>query len=309
MKYEIMIGILFDLLSKKCVTAKYLADKYEVSVRTIYRYISSLEMAGVPLYTLKGKGGGFSIVDTFKLSSTFLTRDEFEQTINALNAIIKSVPNKALESVVNKLKSSIKNDYFGFSIKGTNLIVDGGPWGDSFGYKNKLSIIQKSIDSCLQLNIKYHDRNGEITERIIEPHTIVFKQGLWYVYAYCNLRKEFRLFKTGRIHSANLLKTKFIKQNTDKIDEVLDYWKSFDNLEEISFKINKNVLSDVEEWLGIENIEEIKGNHFAKTKLPIDNGLISKILGFGDGLQVLAPNSLKKMIADKAKNIIKLYSK
>lgn len=309
MKYEIMIGILFDLLSKKCVSAKYLADKYEVSLRSIYRYINSLELAGVPLYTVRGKGGGFSIVDTYKLSSTFLTREEFENTINALNVILEGVPNKSLESVVNKLKSNIKNDYYGFSIKNGSLVVDGGPWGDSLGYKNKLSVIQKSIDNNLQLNIKYHDRNGEITERIIEPHTIVFKQGLWYVYAYCNLRKEFRLFKTGRIHSATILKTKFIKQNTDKIDEVLDYWKNLENQDEISFKINKSVLSDVEEWLGIENVEEIKDEYFAKAKLPIDNGLVSKILGFGDGIEILAPKSLKKMIIEKAENVINLYKK
>ena len=79
MKYELMLSILFELLSKRTVKASYLASKYEVSVRSIYRYISSLEMAGVPIYTVRGYNGGFSIIDSYKLSSTFLTKAEYEQ--------------------------------------------------------------------------------------------------------------------------------------------------------------------------------------------------------------------------------------
>ena len=82
MKYEIIIGILFELLSKKCVKAGYLADKFEVSVRSIHRYISCLEMAGVPIYTIRGNQGGFAIVDTYRLSATFMTMKEFDQVID-----------------------------------------------------------------------------------------------------------------------------------------------------------------------------------------------------------------------------------
>ena len=64
MKYEIMIGILIQLLGKKCVSAKYLAEKFGVSVRSIYRYIDAIDAAGVPIYTVRGNNGGFSIVDT-----------------------------------------------------------------------------------------------------------------------------------------------------------------------------------------------------------------------------------------------------
>ena len=96
MKYEIMLGILFELLSKRCVKAQYLADKFEVSVRSIHRYINCLENAGIPIYTLRGSQGGFAIVDTYRFTSTFMTESEFNQTISALTAITDSVPNKAL---------------------------------------------------------------------------------------------------------------------------------------------------------------------------------------------------------------------
>lgn len=306
MKFEIMLGILFELLSKKCVTAKYLSQKYEVSVRTIYRYISSLEMAGVPIYTIRGNMGGFSIVDTYKLSSTFMTVSEFEHTIATLTAINSGVPDKILSAVILKLKASVKNEYSGFDVKGGNLIIDGGPWGDTLGYKSKLALISQSIESSLSLNICYHDRNGEISERIIEPHFIVFKQGLWYVYAYCNLRKDFRFFKTGRIQSATLLKTPFVRQNIKREDMPLN-WHENTQVEAIEFIVNKAVLSDVEEWIGVENVKLINGKHIALAHLPYDKGLVSKLMSYGSDVIILSPKKLKDEIKKTAQDILKNY--
>ena len=108
MKYEIMLGILFDLLSKRTITAPYLAEKYQVSIRTIYRYLESMESAGVPLYTVRGNNGGIRIVDTYRLSSTFMSQKEYEHTLDALTSLNNNVNDKTLDSVINKLKSIIK---------------------------------------------------------------------------------------------------------------------------------------------------------------------------------------------------------
>ena len=302
-----MIGILFDLLAKRCVKATYLSQKYEVSVRSIYRYINSLEYAGVPIYTIRGSHGGFAIVDTYKFSSTFMTVKEFESAINALTAICNSVPDKILSSAINKLKSAVKKDYSGFNIQSGNLIIAAGPWGDSVGYKSKLNVIQRSINENKKLFIKYHDRNGEITERTIEPHVILFKQGLWYVFAYCNLRKEFRFFKTGRIEYANVTNDTFTKQDLSEMNLPLDFWHNNLQTTDVMLEIDKNYLSDVEEWLGIENVKSISGKYIANVKLPIDNGLVSKIMSYGSGITVLEPESLKNEIKKCALKIIENY--
>ncbi len=307
MKYEIMLKILFELMSKKCVKASYLANKYEVSVRSIHRYINSLELAGVPIYTLRGNGGGFSIIDTFKFSSTFLTVNEFEQTINALKAITESVPNNDLSNVINKLKSVMRNDYTGIDIKSGNLIIDAGPWGDAVGYKVKLSILQKCIESCNLLSITYHDRNGDVTERVIEPHVIVFKQGLWYVFAYCHLRNEFRFFKTGRIQQANILDQKFNRRNLEQVELPLNFWSNNVVAKDVVLEIDKKCLSDVEEWLGIENIKIVNDKHVSEVKLPYDNGLISKIISYGNGIKVISPIELSKEIKKYAQDILDTY--
>lgn len=307
MKYEIMLGILFDLLSKKSVTAKYLAEKYEVSVRSIYRYINTLSLAGVPLYTIRGNKGGFAIIDTYKFSSNFLTVNEFEQTINALMAIVEGIPNKTLSSVIDKLKSTIKNDYSNVSINSTSLIIDAGPWGDAVGYKAKLSVIQKSIESNIPLNIKYHDRNGTISDRVIHPHVIVFKQGLWYVYAYCTLRNTFRFFKIGRIEQASFTNSTFSRKEVKPSDLPLNFWENSTSNENVIMEIDKHVLSDVEEWLGIENVKQVNGKHVADVNLPYDAGLVSKIISYGKGIKVLSPNKLINDVKTLAKQILENY--
>ncbi len=307
MKYEIMIRILFDLLSKKCVKASYLADKYEVSTRTIHRYINCLELAGIPIYTVRGNQGGFSIVDTFKLSSTFMTEKEFEQTISALTSFHQSVPNQVLESAINKLKAVIKNETSGFNIKSGDLIIDAGPWGDAIGYKSKLSVIQKSLDQNKKLKISYHDRNGDVTERTIEPHVIVFKQGLWYIFAYCELREDFRFFKIGRIESANLLPDSFTRRDLTEADLPLNFWHENMDTCDIVFEVDKKCLSDVEEWLGIENVNHYKDKYIATAKLPFDSGLISKVMSYGNGIKVIEPKELKDKIILATEEILKSY--
>ncbi len=308
MKLEYILRILFDLTSKRIVSSNYLCEKYGISKRSVYRYIDCLDAAGVPIYTVRGKGGGFAVVDTYRISSTFMTRKEFEATINALNAIVAGVPDHTLSAAIDKLRALRKNEYSGFEIKSGGLIIDAGPWGDASGYKSKLAVITKSIEDCKSLFIRYHDRNGEITERTIDPHVIVFKQGLFYVYAFCHLRGDFRFFKTGRIESATVTDKVFTKQSFKESDLPLDFWHNSVKAEFIRMEVDKSVLSDVEEWLGIENVENEGDKFIARATLPYDNGLVSKIMSFGKGVKVISPESLKERIRADAAEILGNYN-
>lgn len=307
MKYSIMLSILFELLSNKKVSANYLSEKYEISVRSVYRYLEDLETAGVPLYTSRGRGGGISLVDTYRLSSTFMTVKEFEQTISALSAINDNVDNKILESAILKLKSAVKKEYSGFNIESGNLIIDGGSWGDTVGYKTKLKVVQEAIERAQVLSISYHDRNGAVTKRDIEPHVILFKQGLWYVYAFCRLRQTFRVFKIGRIENATLLSEKFSRKNIDKNQLDFEFWDNAVEARDVVIEVSPSHLSDVEEWLGVENVTEQNGEFIAKAKLPFDKGLVSKILALGSGVKVVEPKELIDEIKLTAQELLKNY--
>ncbi len=307
MKEENLINVLFDFLSDKKIDATKLAKKYGVSKRTVFRYIDTLSIAGVPIYSKRGHGGGFCIYDTFKIPATFLTEKEYETVISSLKAVNGEIENPHLDSGINKLTAAYKGEKTALTLSDGNLIIDAGRWGDTGSYKAKLGVLEKSIEERKTLFIKYHDRTGEITERIIEPHAIVFKQGLWYVYAYCRLRNEFRLFKTGRIECANILDETFIRKPLP--DKPFEQWYSESNTEEVYMKVEKSVLSDVEEWLGIENIKEKNGEFYAKVRLPFDDGLVSKILTFGAGIKVIKPQALKDKIITAAQKVTAVYEK
>ncbi len=305
MKFTIMTSILFELLSKKMLSATYLASKYEVTTRTIYRYIEELSLSGVPIETVRGASGGFKIMDTFKLAGSFLTTSEYDAVINSLTAIYSEVKGEALESAINKLTSA-KRGYGAVNVKTGNLVIDAGAWCDSAGYKEKLSIINDAIDGCKIVEFNYHDRNGEKSNRCVEPHTIVFKEGMWYVYAWCQAREDFRFFKIGRMTELNVTDRKFSRRI---LPERLPFegWYNGSDLIDVTLKVDKDALFAVEEWLGVENIIK-EGNLFlASAKLPDEPSLVGKILSLGKGVKVLSPNSLKNKIKSAIDELKKEY--
>ena len=305
MKNENLIGILFDLLSKKKISSSYLAEKYGISKRTVFRYIDDLTMAKVPVYSTRGKGGGITLYDSFKLPASFLTEEEYDAVLSVLESIESQVPDKRLEGAINKIKTSKKSKNI-VSIKGKKFLIDTSSWSDANGnLKNKLAVIEKAVEEQNVLHIVYYDRNGNESERDIEPHTVVFKNGLWYVYAYCKKRCEFRLFKTGRIKNIEIKNEKFVRREDEEID--FSKWYEVPEAEEVLLEIEKAALSEAEEWLGIENIFVSGGKNYAKMSFSIDNGLVSKLLGFGSGIKVLSPEKLKREIKTQSENITKMY--
>ena len=305
MKFTIMTGILFELLSKKMLSATYLANKYEVTTRTIYRYIEELSLSGVPIETVRGASGGFKIMDTFKLAGSFLTTSEYDAVINSLNAIYSEVKGDALESAINKLTSA-KRGYGAVNVKTGNLVIDAGAWCDSAGYKEKLSVINDAIDDGKIVEFNYHDRNGATSIRRVEPHTIVFKEGMWYVYAWCQVREDFRFFKIGRMTEINVTDSKFTRRALpDRLP--FEGWYNGSELIDVTLKVDKDTLSYVEEWLGVENIVK-EGDHFlASAKLRDEPSLVGKIMSFGKGVKVLSPNLLKSKIKSAIDELKKEY--
>ena len=305
MKSETLISVLFDLLAEEIVTAPQVAEKYGVSERSAYRYMDALSLANVPVYSERGPNGGFKLLGTYKLPAGFLTAEEYDAVLEALNAVNSQLSSAKLQSGIQKLKSNSKNTP-NLTLSSGNLIIDAGHWGDTGSYKQKLSAAEKSIESRAVLALKYHDRTGEFSERSVEPHALLFKQGLWYIYGYCRLREDFRLFKLGRIEQMNETGETFERRPLPE-DKPFSRWFGAENSVTVKFEIQKSALSDFEEWVGIEHIRPLGENFTAEVRLPDDGGLISKILAFGTGLKVLSPEPLKKRIAAAAQAIAQVY--
>ncbi|MBR2376071.1 MAG: YafY family transcriptional regulator [Clostridia bacterium] len=307
MKFGILLSILFDLLIKRKITASYIAEKHEISPRTVYRYIDALSLA-VPIYVKRGRDGGICISDNYKLPMGFMTAEEYEAAIEALGAMYSQLPEERFLVAQRKLSAQVKAEARDLVLSGEigNILVDGGTWGDTRTFSEKMRLFQECVRENLIIEIEYHSRAGEKTQRKIEPHVLVFKQSVWYVYAFCHKQRAFRLFRIGRILSALKTGETFRKRPFRREDIPLNYWTT-EKTVDAQFEIAESAFADAQDWLGVENIRMSHGKWLAEVTLPDDEALIRKIVSLGSGMQVLAPKSLRERVKNAALEIAKLY--
>ncbi|HIQ65979.1 MAG TPA: YafY family transcriptional regulator [Candidatus Coproplasma stercoravium] len=303
MKYQIMIKILMLLLSRRKVCAREIAERYEISVRSVYRYIEELCVAGIPIDVARGRYGGLTIADTYRLPVGYFTKDEYTAAVNALTAMSSQVSDEAVLTALEKLQRQIKSERADTSVSG-GIIVDGGTWGDTKKFSDKMAVCERAVNESLCLDIDYISRSGEHSRRIIDPHVLIFKQNVWYVYAFCHTKQSFRTFKIGRIKSARFTGKTFEKREISREEIPLNFGYRSEELIELVLEIDKEKLPDAEEWIGIDNIEPRGKKFVAEVSVPDDDGLVSKILGFGGGVKVVSPAAMRNKVIAAANNII-----
>lgn len=306
MKYQIMIGMLFTLLAKRKVSAGELAAKYGVSKRSVYRYVDEMTVAGIPIDLSRGAQGGIYISDAYKLPRGLFTRDEYARTVDAMRAMNDALRDPDLTNAIEKLTSLMKREKFDTSLSG-NILVDSGTWGDERRFADKLALIERATEERMALEIDYTDRGGERTRRTILPHLLVYKQNVWYVYAWCRTREAFRLFKIGRMRTVIGTEETFERIPFSRDDIPLSFWTDSEKQTEARFEISAEALPFAEEWLGVENIYRREEKFYADVLLPDDESLPSKILSAGAGIRVLSPESLVGRIKKETERLARSY--
>ncbi|MCH2223726.1 MAG: YafY family transcriptional regulator [Crocinitomicaceae bacterium] len=209
-----LISILTLLKSKRLITATELAEKFDVSIRTIYRDIRKLEESGVPVVPIEGKG--YSLMDGYSVAPVQFTEQQANALITAENLIRQSQDTsflKEFEDAMIKIKSVFRD-----SIQTKGEILDGKI--HVFNYQeeslvsNALSDIQLAITNFNFIEINYRKANDtNITFRKIEPHAIITTFQKWILIAWCHLRNEYRSFRIDRIQHYKILPEKFEDRN------------------------------------------------------------------------------------------------
>lgn len=305
MKFQIMTEILFTLLAKRKVSATELAGKYGVSVRTIYRYVDEMTIAGIPIDVLRGANGGIYISDAFKLPKGLMTKEEYGKAIDAMLAMNAQISDPVLSSAIEKLRAQVKLEKQDLTLSG-NILVESGTWGDAHRFSEKLALVERAIEEREAIEIDYVSREGENTQRKIFPHLLVYKQNIWYVYAWCTKRNAFRLFKLGRIRALVKTGETFKPVPFRREDVPLRFWYDGDIVFAF-FEISPEALPYAEDWLGVDNVKKQGDKYIAEVTLPDDDLLVGKILSVGAGFKVLAPASLAERVKQEATRIAQSY--
>lgn len=303
MKKYISIAIMMSLLSGRRYTASALAEKYETSVKTIYRAIDTLIEANMPIACFSGKNGGYELIKESKINSSFFTLQELCSFITFLksnNLIEKdSAFEERLGVLLEKPYGNDLNKLCG------QMIIDTDMWGENTKSNIQVDTIKAAIEEQRRLIITYN-KDCLRQSRTIEPYTLVYKAGVWYVYAYCEDKMSYRLFRLSRIE--NIVKGQPFERKD--IDLTKRPWnKDFnDNLEEIDIELtcDSTTLPELLDWLG-SNVK-ITPSGFIKSTAHFSQGLVHRLMLFGPKVKVVSPEKLKIALKEECIKISEQYA-
>ena len=310
MKLDRLVSILVLLLRKEKVQAKELAELFEVSVRTIYRDIEAINLAGIPIVTYQGVNGGIGIAEGYRLDKSVLTEDEMSTIVSTLNGIAPTMPDKTYEIITEKIRNTIPSKQLeNMDSKVKQLIFDFFPWGSGKLLKESVSIIKKAIENHNLIQFNYIDYSANKTIRIVEPYSLVLKNQSWYLHAWCQIRQDLRVFKLSRIRELKVLEQKFEIREIEFDSLDLDTeWKNSGETVALQLLFDAEMENIAFEFFGESLEKQNDGKLLFKTEMPEGYWLYGFILSFGTGVEVIEPPHIREALANISKNIYKKYS-
>lgn len=286
MKLDRMIGILAILLQKEKVTAPYLAERFEVSRRTINRDVEALCMAGIPLVTERGAGGGIRIMEGYKIDRTLLSTSDMQAILAGLRSLDSVSGTGRYAQLMEKLSAGASD----LLTADQHILIDLASWHKT-SLPPKIGLLHDGICRIRQVSFTYHSPKGE-TEREIEPYALLFHWSSWYVWGWCLMRQDMRLFKLDRMTDLQL-REPFQKRSVPLPD--LSPEKVFPPAIQVKVKIDP-----AHKW---RLVEEYGPEHFTVRPdgtLLFSGGFTDKasaigwVASFGDGAEILEPDELRR---------------
>lgn len=296
MQINRLFEIVYLLMHKKTATARELAERFEVSTRTIYRDIETLSATGIPVYMSKGKGGGIFLLPEFVLNKAVLTDEEQENILSSLKAV-HAVDLSDKNTALNKLSSL-------FGESNTDWIeVDFSSWANNdeseIFNRIKTSILEKKV-----VRFSYANTQGQTSTREVEPLKLCFKGIAWYLYGYCRTKTDYRFFKLRRLKKLEVLEEQFSRKSPVQL-----FTKQINQEEKIvtiKLKLSSNVAFRVyDEFEHYEQLQD--GNFIVDFDYPAGEWIYYYINSFGEHGEVLEPVELRNEIKTRLEKTLKKY--
>ena len=300
MKIDRLIGILSILLQQEKVTAPYLAEKFEVSRRTINRDIEDICKAGIPLVTTQGPNGGISIMEGYRIDRTVLTSSEMQSILTGLRSLDSVSGTNKYQQLMDKLamgNSSILTS-------NSHILIDLSSW-----YKSclapKIELIQAAIGAREYITFAYFGPSGE-SRRKLEPYLLVFQWSSWYVWGYCTDREDYRLFKLNRMLELKALDERFEERKVPAYDMSPD--KAFPPRISVTAVCEADMKWRLIEESVLESFQEREDGKLIFSSCFSDPGSVfSWLLSMGDRVELVEPEELRVEFAAMAEKICRIY--
>lgn len=302
MKINRLIEITIILLNRKTITAAELANRFDVSTRTIYRDIDVLSSSGVPIFCSPGANGGISILDHYTLNRTTFTQKEYDHIAFALQSLMASKYPET-EMILDKLGSL-------FQVPSTDWIsIDFTSWGNNPNEYNRFETIKQSILDGTIIEIEYVNANNIRSTRRIAPLRLMFKSLSWYLWGFCYKRNEFRTFRISRIRNVIMTQEHFVRKDLVSLTEHHEKECSTIPLVTLSLQFTKDVLSRILDDYDDASIREGEDDtYLVDVTYPEDEWLYGYLLSFGPYVKILSPDHMKETIIKRSLAVVAQYN-
>ncbi len=301
MKLDRLLGILTILLQKDRTTAPELAEKFEVSRRTIGRDIDAMCRAGIPVVALQGSGGGISIAEGFKLDKSVLTADELASMVAALKGLGSVSEKSNIERVLDKLKA---NTGAVVSLREPVIIDLASHYRGQL--TDKIERIKGAVLYGQMIEFDYFYEKGE-SHRRIEPYFVIFQWSAWYVFGFCLARSDFRLFKLQRLWNLRVCEERFVPREIPQEKRDFQAWVEGEKEDKLVALFDPSEKYRLMETYGPRCYKETDGGLHFEIGFTKHDYILSWLLGFGGKVKVLEPEYMAKALKTAAENILSRY--
>lgn len=300
MQIQRMFEIVYILLQKQRVTAKELAEHFEVSTRTIYRDLDALSMAGIPLYTNKGHQGGIFLMEDYVLHRSMFSEEEQQKLMAALQSYHIADP-QDVDSLLTKLSST-------FSAKLTNWIdVDFVDWGADNSANRKFLLLKDAILEKQVIKFSYHSSYGASSSRFVEPLQLLFKGSAWYLIGYCTEKQAQRYFKLNRMEHLQCTKEHFQREldRTEMPHAQNEYKK---DLIHLVLEMKENVAYRIFDEYDSSCFQRREDGSFLVTiDFPKSEWVYGYLMSFGNSMRILEPEDIRDEVKSRYQKALQQY--
>ena len=308
MKVDRLVSIIMMLLDKKRIGAQELASMFEVSSRTIYRDIEAINMAGIPIRSISGVGGGFEIMPEYKIDKKVFSTADLSAILMGLSSLSNMVRGDELVSALAKVKSFIPAEKAkDIEIKTNQICIDLSPWIGNRNIRPYLETIRTALQDCKLLSFEYTAHRGNKTVRTVEPYQLVLKSSYWYFYGYCCTRNDYRVFRLSRMSKLQMEQETFVPRDYQK--PILDFEEILVAMQtEVKIRIHKSILDRVLEYCTFDQFTPDGDEHYIVNFPFIENDYHYDILlSFGDKCECLEPLHIRTEIKRKIQDMAAIY--
>jgi len=313
MKMDRLLAIVMLLLNRKRVSARELAERFEVSLRTVYRDVETICQAGIPVMAHAGASGGYEIMERYRLERQYLSMEELQSIVIALRGIRGPLDEGHISGLLDKVGAMLAQPGAALSV-GTEeqVIIDLNPWRSDRGEKERLVDLRQAIGDKRLVAFTYTSNGGEVLRRTCEPMHVVLKGYIWYLHGYCRMRNDYRIFRLSRIKSLEIMEENFVRR-TDQLPETMLTWDrghvGSEPLVSLRLRFEASARAQVEDYYEHGAISELPdGRLLVETSTPDEPWLYTWLLGFSTAVRVLSPASVADKLKRTAAQIADMYA-